>query len=367
MRNAQSSTATGSFTISVDQIGEHDWNTLLPTFADASIYQTWAYGVVCWGEKQLSHLLLKCGAEIVAAAQLRLVRLPVVNKGVAYLRWGPLWRLRGQPIEPGVLDQMLRALRTEYVGRRGLLLRMLPAVFQDDAWAGAVTSCLKQHELELETQIRPYHTTRVDVGQPVDAIRKGLQSRWRSYLNAAEKATLTLVQGTSDELYDQFTILYREMMARKQFETTVDIEEFRQIQKRLPESLKMQIFVCSENGQPHNALVVSALGDSAIYLLAATGNAGLNGRGAYLLQWRAMEWLHQQGIRWYDSGGINQEKNPGGYQFKRGLGGEEASHLGRFELRDNWLSAAATAIGERSQTVVAKMKNSLRRTVRPAA
>jgi len=367
MLNSQSTTATGSFTVSVDQVGEQDWNKIVPTFADASIYQTWAYGAVSWGEKQLSHLLLKRGAKVVAAAQLRLVRLPVVNKGVAYLRWGPLWRLRGQPAEPRVLGEMLAALLKEYVNRRGLLLRMLPAVFEDEPCAGEVTSCLKQHDLELETQIRAYHTTRVDVGQPVDAIRKGLQSRWRSYLNAAEKAGLTVVQGTTDELYDQFTILYCEMMARKQFETTVDIEEFRQIQKSLPEALKMQVFVCSAENQPQNALVVSALGDSAIYLLAATGNAGLNGRGAYLLQWRAMEWLNQQGIRWYDTGGINQEKNPGGYQFKRGLGGNEVSHLGRFELRDNWLSAAATAIGERSQSAVAKMKNSMRRAVRPAA
>lgn len=367
MLSSQPTGASGPLTVSVDQVGEQDWNKILPMFADASIYQTWAYGAVCWGEKQLSHLLLKRGTEIVAAAQLRLVRLPVVNKGVAYLRWGPLWRLRGQPAESGVLDEMLTALRKEYVGRRGLLLRMLPAVFEDETWAGQVTSCLKQHQLEFETQIRPYRTTRVDVSQPVDAIRKGLQSRWRSYLNAAEKAGLTVVQGTTDELYDQFSILYREMMARKQFETTVDIEEFREIQKRLPEGLKMQVFVCSAQGQAQNALVVSALGDSAIYLLAATGDAGLNGRGAYLLQWRAMEWLHQQGTRWYDTGGVNQEKNPGGYQFKRGLGGDEVSHLGRFELRDNWLSAAATAIGERSQSVVAKMKNSMRRAVRPAA
>src|SRR3954465_13655796 len=106
MLSSQPSTATGSFTVSVDQIGEKHWNEVLLRFADASIYQTWAYGAVCWGEKQLSHLLLKRGGEVVAAAQLRLVRLPLLNKGVAYLRWGPLWRLRGHTIEPGVLDEM---------------------------------------------------------------------------------------------------------------------------------------------------------------------------------------------------------------------------------------------------------------------
>jgi hypothetical protein len=345
-----------TYTASIDEVTEAQWSELLPRFDDASIYQTWTYGAVCWGEKQLSHLLLKRGAEVVAAAQLRLVRLPLVNKGVAYVRWAPLWRLHGRPVDPGVFDQMLGALREEYVEHRGLLLRLLPDVFQEDAWAGEITSCLKRRGLDLETEIRPYHTSRVEVAQPLDTVRKALGSRWRNYLKAAEKIGFSLVQGTADELYDQFSVLYREMMARKQFDTTVDIEEFREIQKHLPQSLKMQVFVCSAEGQPRNALVVSALGDSAIYLLAATGNAGLNGRGAYLLQWRAMEWLPQQGIRWYDTGGINQERNPGGYQFKSGLGGQEVSHLGRFELRNNWLSAAAVTMGERLQNVAAKLK-----------
>jgi len=347
----------------VDRITELEWNTLLGQFADASIYQTWAYGAVCWGEKQHSHLLLKCGAEVVAAAQLRVVRLPLLNKGVAYLRWGPLWRLRGQPVEPGLLDRMLGALRKEYVERRGLLLRLLPGVFQADAWAGEITSCLRRRGLDLETDIRPYQTSRVDVAQPLDTVRRGLHSRWRNYLKAAEKTGFTVVQGTADELYHQFTVLYREMMARKQFETTVDVEQFRQIHHRLPEALKFQVFVCSADDRPQNALVVSALGESAIYLLAATGNAGLNGRGAYLLQWRALEWLHQQGIRWYDTGGINQEKNPGGYQFKSGLGGREVSHLGRFELHDNWLSAQCVAAAEKLRNALHQLKARL--TTRP--
>ena len=354
-----------SFTVEVDSISEPEWNSLLGRFADASIYQTWAYGAVCLGEKQFSHLVLKRGANIVAAAQLWIVRVPILNCGIAYLRWGPLWRLRGEPVDPGLFNDMLASLRVEYVDRRGLLLRLLPAEFREDIWASEISSCLQRQGLDLENKINPYHTSRLDVSQPLETVRKGLNSRWRNYLRAAEKSGYTVLQGTADELYDQFSVLYREMMARKRFDTTVDIEEFRQIQKRLPESLKMQVFVCTADGQPQNSLVVSALGDSAIYLLAATGNAGLNGRGAYLLQWRAIEWLHQQGIRWYDTGGLNQEKNPGGYQFKSGLGGQEVSHLGRFELRENWLSAAATRVGERSRDLVARVRSFGRQTRAP--
>jgi lipid II:glycine glycyltransferase (peptidoglycan interpeptide bridge formation enzyme) len=292
------------------------------------------------------------------------VRIPLLNRGVAYLRWGPLWRLKNRAPDSRVLDQMLAALRCEYVERRGLVLRLLPNVFADGTSTEELASPWRRQGLELQLNIRPYHTTRVEVAQPLDDLRKQLHSRWRNYLKAAEKTGFTIVEGTADELYDQFTVLYREMMARKQFDTTVDIEEFQQIQKRLPETLKMRVFVCSADGQRQNALVVSALGDSAIYLLAATGNAGLNGRGAYLLQWRAMEWLHQQRIRWYDTGGINQEKNPGGYQFKRGLGGQEISHLGRFELHGNWLSSQSVMAAEKLQAWLHSLKS--RREPRPA-
>ena len=100
------------------------------------------------------------------------------------------------------------------------------------------------------------------------------------------------------------------MMARKRFETTVDIEDFRKIHRAVAPELKLRVFVCEKDGHALNALVVSAAGDTGIYLLAATGTAGLTGRGAYLLQWRALQWLKERGIRWYDVGGMNAESNP---------------------------------------------------------
>src|ERR1041385_3162014 len=78
--NAERVTESRRFTVSLDDVSEAEWNELLPRFADANIYQTWAYGAVCWGEKQLSHLLLRRDAEVVAAAQLRIVRVPLLNK-----------------------------------------------------------------------------------------------------------------------------------------------------------------------------------------------------------------------------------------------------------------------------------------------
>ena len=61
--------------------------------------------------------------------------------------------------------------------------------------------------------------------------------------------------------------------------------------------------------------------------LGATSDDGLNAKGAYLLQWTLIQWLKENGIKWYDLGGIDPEGNPGVYSFKRGLSGTDVSSI----------------------------------------
>ena len=69
------------------------------------------------------------------------------------------------------------------------------------------------------------------------------------------------------------------------------------------------------------------MGDSAIYLLGATNGEGLKLQSAYLLQWTMINWLKEKGIRWYDLGGIDPERNPGVYSFKRGFSGTDLTQI----------------------------------------
>lgn len=338
-----------TFATSVDQITEAEWNDMLRLFADASLYQTWAYGAACWGSGQLSHLVLKRNQDIVGAAQVRLVRLPFIGKGIAYVRWGPLCRLQGGPIREDTLRQMLMALKTEYADKRGLMLRIVPNIYSGEPGAESWQAASQDLGLTRAPHVHVYRTMRVDLRQSAEDLRKGLHQRWRNYLKNAEKAGYILREGATAELYETFLLLYRQMMARKQFDTTVDVDEFNLLQQALPCLHRMQVFLCERDGRPLNALVVSHIGESAIYLLAATGNEGLKERGAQLLQWRAMQWLKERGCRWYDVGGINPDRNPGVYQFKAGLGGHETRQLGGFEYCTDSLSSLCVAGGERLQ------------------
>jgi lipid II:glycine glycyltransferase (peptidoglycan interpeptide bridge formation enzyme) len=101
----------------------------------------------------------------------------------------------------------------------------------------------------------------------------------------------------------------------------------------------MRILICKEGGIPVAGVVASALGDTAIYLLGATSDHGLNARGTYLLQWTLIKWLRENGVKWYDLGGIDPGRNPGVYHFKKGLSGSDVTHMNPMIACDSAMSS----------------------------
>jgi len=123
------------------------------------------------------------------------------------------------------------------------------------------------------------------------------------------------------------------------------VNEFAQIQRDLPESQRMRVLICEHNGVPMAGLVASAMGDSAVYLLGATSIDGLQSKGSYLLQWTMIKWLKENGVRWYDLGGIDREKDPGVYHFKRGLSGLEVCQISPFVASNSPVSSTIVRAG----------------------
>jgi len=316
-----------AFQIEVDASTPAKWSSMLDYFADANIYQSWSYGAARWGAKNLSHLAMTQDGEVVAMAQVRIMRPTPLKLGVAYLRWGPMFHRSGIEADVETVLRMAHALREEYVVRRGLVLQVVPNAFAESQRATLFQSAFSRFEPELGKSANTYRTFILDLAPTIEQLRGNLDKKWRNQLVRAEKNGLKIVAGTGAEEYSNFCRMYREMQNRKGFESTVDIEGFGRIQESLPETLRMQIFICEQDGVAVAGLIASAMGDSAIYLLGATSDQGLTAKGAYLLQWTLIEWLKRRGFRWYDLGGIDPERNPGVYHFKKGLSGIESSHI----------------------------------------
>jgi lipid II:glycine glycyltransferase (peptidoglycan interpeptide bridge formation enzyme) len=328
------------YQVLVDQTGKAEWSALLQQFADASIYQTWSYGAVRWGEKNLSHVVLRRGAEVVAMAQAAVRKVIGFPVGIAYVPWGPIWRLKSTAATTGVFLEVIKALRVEYADNRGLLLRVSPNEIADgyDKVATELT------ETGFKLTSLPYRTLLLNITAPLETLRKGLDQKWRNQLNRAERNGLEVIQGVGDDIYSEFAGLYRMLRARKKFETFVDIEEFRRIQQGLEADLKMRVMICYADGAPAAALVGSAIGEKGIYLFGATNDTGMKSKGSYLLQWRMLEWLKEAGCRWYDLGGIDPEGNHGVYHFKSGLSGRDVRHVGQYDLYGNLSSRLVSGL-----------------------
>ncbi len=329
----------------MDRATPAEWSQMLDLFDDSNIYQTWSYGAVRWGRKNLSHVVLKRNDEVVGITQLRIVRPTSLKFGLAYLRWGPICHRRRTELDAEVFARMADALHQEYVVKRRLLLQILPNAFVGSARAEVFQSAFANFALEPSTTAKTYRTFVLDVAPPIEQLRRNLDAKWRNKLTQSEKKGLKVVAGSGTDEYGIFCRMYNQMWERKAFETTVDVEEFGRIQQDLPEDQRMRILICERNGTPVAGVVASAMGDSAIYLLGATSDDGLNAKGSYLLQWTWIQWLKENGVRWYDLGGIDPNGNPGVYHFKKGFSGADVCQLTPFVACENAFSFAVVKAG----------------------
>ncbi len=335
------------YTSEVDTVDAVAWHQALREFTDANIYQTWPYAEVMSGRYNMSHVILRKNGTVAAVAQARIARIPVLNAGIAYVLWGPLWQRRGAAEDVAVFRQMVRAMRAEYVRKRGLNLRLFPVLF--DRQASLFLPLLEEEGFLIEQSRSRSRTILMDVTPSMEELREGMKAHWKRELKVAEKGRLEILEGSGEAQLTDFIEIYREMVARKHFVEPNDINKFRLIQARLPEDMKMKVLLCRSDEGICAGIITSAIGKMAVYLFGATSNAGMKSRGSYLLQWKSLAKFKQGGVTVYDLNGINPENNPGSYKFKSDLAGKygtDAFFLGRFDAPGSLLSRVCIQGGD---------------------
>lgn len=329
------------------QVEAQSWYNIMHKFEDANLYQTSAYDRIGSGNKSFSHLILSRRNEIVAAAQARIIQLPVIKTGIAYVLWGPMWRQNGTSKDPEIFRQTIRALRNEFSLRQGLVLRVHPLAFrgQDDV----LKQILDDEGYGFHDDGKSHRTLIIELAPSLPEIRVSLDQKWRNCLNRAEKNSLEVIAGEEESLFDEITKIYLEMASRKGLVDLSDIEHLIKVQRDLPPELKLKVIVCRLNGEICAGAIFSAIGATAIYLVGATSNAGMKSNGSYIVQWAFVKWLKENGFRYYDLNGINPHTNPGTYHFKRGLAGKkglDVEFLGKFQVADSPVSSLVVKGGE---------------------
>ncbi len=344
-----------AFTSEVDTLDAARWSGALAEFADANLYQTWPYGVVRSGKANVSRLVLKRGAQVVAMVQVRIAKIPGLPLGVAYVLWGPLWRRRDGVADVEIFRHAVRAIRAEYAIRRGLVVRLVPNLYESEN--SGLRHILAGEGYAAQKQAPRRRTLLMDLGPSLDELQRGLHQKWRYHLNKSRKQSLEIIEGEEDHLFAAFRKIFGEMVDRKQLVNFTGPDQCRQAQAALPPREKVRVFLCQIEGEVCAGGICSALGDTGIYLFGATSNRGIKTYASYRTHWRMLEWVREQGCRWYDLNGINPEKNPGGFQFKTqlaGTHGRDETLLGRYDASPDAARQWLLGMGDRLRAVLKK-------------
>jgi len=317
--------------VEVQPVTRDEWYELAAGFLDWGFRHSYDFNQRCAVQQasQVEHVKVALDGQAIGLAAVRIKKLPMLNVGIGYVGGGPLTQL-ADGINPSRLATVLSALRQHYVEDRGLLLRVSPPLVPPALVELAQASYLSEG-FEISPRVRGYRTMLLDLAPDVAAIKAGLAKRWKRQLNKGLKSDFELEVGTSEELFEQFCELFTRFVKWKGFEVEHGPGFHLEVHRLLPEAARYLVLLCRHQGQLAGGLVLARTGDTAVYVLGATNPDLRDLRPGHYLQFRAIEKLQEQGLRYYDLGGIDPEGNPGVYEFKAGMTDVDISAPGPFE------------------------------------
>ncbi|MPZ39738.1 MAG: peptidoglycan bridge formation glycyltransferase FemA/FemB family protein [Rhizobiales bacterium] len=296
----------------------HRWDSLVSSFSDASLEQMAAYVEPRWGHSRLCGLLVRCvdTGEPIALALVILVTIPFIKLGMAYLKFGPLWRRTSAPLDPTILAAALDAAKQAFVVERGLVLRIMPPPDPDyeETWQQALTTA------GFANSGPPPDPERylVDLRLTESEQRASLDSKWRSNLNKAIASGLDFREVEPVQSVPEFLALYRTMMARKQFSDRHHIELLPQFVAAAAATpgLGVRMFLAYEKGRAVAGTIIAGSGERVLVPFSASDDRAQSLRAGYALRWWIVNQLRGTTARWLDLGGT--EGDAGLRSFKTG-------------------------------------------------
>jgi lipid II:glycine glycyltransferase (peptidoglycan interpeptide bridge formation enzyme) len=331
----------------IEHVDQSRWRELARLFLDYSYRHLWDFGTACALRLGATseHVALKQGDNVAGIADVRIKKIPGLHTGIAYINGGPMVR-KDDDTDSERLRFCLHVLVDEYVKKRGLVLRIL-APLGPPGWNDTQMSIFTSVGfVPAHARARRYRTFLLDIDRPLEEIRENLGQKWRNNLKRAEKENLSFQRESSIDFFNRFLSLYGPFIQRKGFDVDLYPDFYMEVQNALGIHERFQVALCEYNGNWIAGHISSLLGDTAVNIFRANNEVALTHRASYILQWEGICYAKGHGCQWYDLGGIDPDKNPGVYHFKKGLGGIDIAAPGPFELSPSRLKGYLVTGGE---------------------
>ncbi len=306
----------------LEYIEGHAWDEIASDFSDAVHEQTHCFNAARWGSGKTENVVFREQGEIIGGASVIVIEIPFLKSGIAIVKWGPVWRRRGETPVPARLASILLQLQQEFAVRRGLHLTLMPHA--DPEHSSAMCSQLVDLGFKAGASLPAPERYLVDTGIDADELRQSLDQKWRYNLKKSEKNEFSYEFAAGQDALATFSDLYSKMLSRKNFDDHSAVYTLEELMKSRSEVFRPVIVLVSYQGEVTAGGVFDLSGERAVYLYGATDDRALHLRAGYALHWWIASYLcDQPETRWYDLGGNDLDR--GLHQFKKGFVGKSGS------------------------------------------
>ena len=331
--------STNWFSLGEKPYTEEDavWDDFVANHPHGSILQTtnWArlknrFG---WSSERV---WLKREGSLVAGAQILYRSAALGIFKIGYIPHGPLldW---GNDEQISVLFGQID--ESAYKNGAGIA-KMEPLLWQNEVTAERWEDiCHKNSLIMTEDTIQPPRTVIVDLRPSEDEILAAMKQKTRYNIRLSARKDVIVREGTGSDL-NTFADLMQITGQRDSFGT--HSPEYYASMYSLFAPDNAVLLIAEYEGKPLAAAMITALGETAVYLYGASSNEERNRMPAYAVQWAAMRWARERGCTRYDLWGVPDasfdeleaqftERKDGlwpVYRAKRGYGGRVLRTVG---------------------------------------
>jgi hypothetical protein len=305
-----------------DTVTREQWQEWMRQAGRSNLLQSWAYGSARaeasgWRARRGVIFRHEEPVALVQGLEKRvggLVRVTRVNRGPVFLT----------DVSPDDLRAVWGVMARLGNLWRGRLLSVAPEI----PLSGSALLLMAELGFRQRSPMA-WESAWIDLSRDQDVLRKQLHGKWRNMLTVSEKSGLTIEIGTDSGLFEWMLARHNESMREKDF-AGLPTELLRGLRTHLRPDEQLLVLRASHDGEPVAGVCVALHGLAATYLLGWNGVHGRTLRANQFLLWRAMVHLKQSGLRWFDVGGIDEERTPAIAAFKLGLAGERYELVGEF-------------------------------------
>ena len=240
------------------------WTDIMEQFADFIPEQSAAFSRSRWGHGNIEFVVIGPRARPLGACSVIVKDAPLLP-GIAFIKWGPMYRRIGETVDPERYRWIISQLADYYCNIRGMHLTVQPP-----AVPGVAESCSQVLESEGFADGNSFRWPArylVNTAISPEALRTSLDQKWRYNLKKAEKHEFEIRFADDEDGLNTFMKLYDEMSARKGFLDSSPIGSLRDImESERPRERPRLVLVSHEDQVTAGGVFFTTGGNSVLHV-----------------------------------------------------------------------------------------------------